>query len=228
MILSVIPYLSKSEPFPPVDRTLRRFDGLLCAGADLSIERLIDAYSRGIFPWYIDGEPILWWSPDPRQLLFVDEFHVSRSLRRRLNNNPFEITCNAAFDQVIRACAEPRKDEEGAWLIAEMIEAYIELHRAGHAHSVEAWQEGRLVGGVYGVLIGRAFSAESMFYRVSDASKVALYHLCQRLKKMGAPFIDCQQITPHTTALGARAVPRKEFVAMLTVLVEQPPIEPFA
>lgn len=228
MILSVIPYISRFEPFPPVDRALRQFDGLLCAGADLSIERLIDAYSQGIFPWYIDGEPILWWSPDPRQILFVDEFHVSRSLRRRLNNNPFETTYNAAFERVVRACAEPRKDEEGAWLTPEMIEAYIELHRAGHAHSVETWKDGSLVGGVYGVLIGRSFSAESMFYRVSDASKIALYRLCQRLKTMGAPFIDCQQITPHTTALGARAVPRKEFVALLADLTQQPALEPFA
>lgn len=211
--------LGRSEPFPPPESALRDPNGLLCAGADLSVERLLAAYRSGIFPWYSGDEPILWWSPDPRMVLFCDELKVSRSLAKNLRNKGFEIRINSAFSRVIRACAEPRRSESGTWIGREMQAAYVALHRAGHAHSFETWQEGRLVGGLYGVAIGRAFFGESMFSRATDASKVALVGLVATLRARGFPMIDCQQRTPLLASLGAREIPRRGFLHRLAALV---------
>jgi len=223
----MIPWLAPDSPFPPLARALRRPNGLLCAGGDLSPQRLLTAYRQGIFPWYSEGEPILWWSPDPRQVLFTDELHISRSLRRQLNKRAFYIRYNTAFRQVILGCAAPRRGQAGTWITDEMIEAYCALHALGYAHSVEAWQGGQLVGGLYGLLIGRVFFGESMFSRVDNASKVALVHLVARLRQMGVPLIDCQQETAHTASLGARPIPRRAFLSLLRQLVDQPPLAPF-
>jgi leucyl/phenylalanyl-tRNA--protein transferase len=211
--------LGRGDPFPPVDAALKDPNGLLCAGADLSVERLLAAYRSGIFPWYSGGEPILWWSPDPRMVLFCDELKVSRSLAKNLRNKGFEIRIDSAFSRVIRACAEPRGSESGTWIGGEMQAAYVALHRAGHAHSFETWQEGRLVGGLYGVAIGRAFFGESMFSRATDASKVALVGLVATLRARGFPMIDCQQRTPLLASLGAREIPRRGFLRRLAALV---------
>lgn len=224
----MIPWLRKDTPFPPIERALRQPNGLLCAGGDLSSQRLLDAYRRGIFPWYGEGEPILWWCPDPRQVLFTDELHISRSLRRRLNRRRFEIRYDTAFRDVMLGCAAPRPKQDGTWITPEMIEAYCALHAMGYAHSVEAWLDGELAGGIYGVQIGRMFFGESMFSRATDASKVALVHLIARLRHMGVPLMDCQQETLHTTSLGARPIPRAEFIAWLQRLVDLPPLAPFA
>jgi len=223
----MIPRLRTDDPFPPVARALRYPNGLLCAGGDLSPRRLLDAYRRGIFPWYSEGEPILWWSPDPRQVLFADELHVSRSLRRRLNSRRFTIRYDTAFRQVMLGCAAPRPGQQGTWITPEMIEAYCELHAMGYAHCVEAWLDDELAGGIYGVQVGRMFFGESMFSRATDASKVALVHLIARLRCMGIPLMDCQQETPHTTSLGARPIPRAEFIRWVQQLVDLPPLAPF-
>jgi len=185
------------------------------------------AYRQGIFPWFSEGEPILWWSPDPRQVLFTDELHISRSLRRLLNKRAFYIRYDTAFRHVMLGCAAPRRGQSGTWITDEMIEAYCALHALGYAHSVEAWQDGQLVGGLYGLLIGRVFFGESMFSRVDNASKVALVHLVARLRQIGVPLIDCQQETAHTTSLGARPIPRRAFLSLLRQLVDQPPLAPF-
>ena len=223
----MIPWLRPDSPFPPVERALRRPNGLLCAGGDLSPQRLITAYRQGIFPWYAEGEPILWWSPDPRQVLFTAELHISRSLRRRLNKQAFQIRYNTTFRQVMLECAAPRRGQTGTWITPEMIDAYCALHALGYAHSVEAWQDEALVGGLYGVLIGRVFFGESMFSRVSDASKVALVHLVARLRQISVPLIDCQQETAHTTSLGARPISRQAFLGWLRRLIDLPPLAPF-
>jgi len=215
----MLTWLERGDPFPPVDAALRDPNGLLCAGADLSVERLLAAYRRGIFPWYSGDEPILWWSPDPRMVLFCDELKVSRSLAKNLRNKGFEIRIDSAFSRVIKACAEPRKGEPGTWIGSEMQAAYVALHRAGHAHSFETWQGDRLVGGLYGVAIGRAFFGESMFSRATDASKVALVGLVATLRARGFPMIDCQQRTPLLASLGARAIPRRGFLRRLAALV---------
>jgi len=191
-------------------------DGLLAVGGDLSLERLIAAYSQGIFPWYGPGSPILWWCPDPRLVLFPEELHISRSLRRTLNAKRFKVTVNQAFEEVISWCAKVRrKDGCGTWLVPEMIEAYIRLHEQGYAHSFEAWQEDRLVGGVYGVSLGRAFFGESMFHLVSNASKVALVYMVQYLREHSFHFLDCQQTTNHMLRFGAREISRDEFLHRL-------------
>jgi leucyl/phenylalanyl-tRNA--protein transferase len=215
----VIPWLSRAAPFPPVHKALAEPNGLLAAGADLSTERLLLAYSHGIFPWYSEGQPILWWSPDPRMVLFVDELKVSRSLRKAARRGAFELRTDSAFLDVVRACAEPRPGQDGTWIGPEMIDAYARLHRLGHAHSVESWHDGRLVGGLYGVLIGRVFFGESMFARVTDASKVALLRLAAILRRLEVPLIDCQQETEHLATLGARPIPRREFAQRLARLV---------
>ena len=210
-------------PFYQLDRRLvfprpelAEDDGLLAVGGDLSQERLLLAYSQGIFPWYSDPYPILWWSPDPRLLLFTDELKVSRSLSQTLKKEVFSVTMDRAFEEVIRNCAAaPRKDVEGTWITEEMIEAYCALHRSGYAHSVECRREGRLVGGLYGVSLGAAFFGESMFARESNASKVALVSLALRLKKSGFLFIDCQVTTSHMLSMGAREVPRETFMRLL-------------
>jgi leucyl/phenylalanyl-tRNA--protein transferase len=224
----MIPWLRADTPFPPVERALRRPNGLLAAGGDLSPQRLLDAYRHGIFPWYGEGEPILWWSPDPRMVLFIDELHISKSLRRRLSSRKFEIRINTAFRQVIERCAEPRPGQNGTWITPEMVEAYCTLHELGYAHSVETWLDGELAGGIYGVQIGRMFFGESMFTRVTDASKVALVHLVWQLMRMGVPLMDCQQETPHTASMGARPIPRSEFKRWLQKLVDAQPSAPFS
>jgi leucyl/phenylalanyl-tRNA--protein transferase len=190
-------------------------NGLLAVGGDLSPIRLIKAYRHGIFPWFSEGEPILWWSPDPRTVLFPDKIKISRSLRKRLRHGGFRVSYDRAFLQVISACAKPRKDAPGTWLVPSMIRAYTELHRLGMAHSVEVWQEERLVGGLYGVAIGSVFYGESMFSRVSDSSKVALVHLCRTLLALEFKLIDCQVYTQHLISLGAEEIPREHFCQYL-------------
>src|SRR5438477_3206374 len=186
---AMIPWLRKEAPFPPIEAALDEPNGLLAAGGELTPERLLEAYSRGIFPWYSDGQPVLWWSPDPRTVLYVDEFKVPRSLRKVANQRRFEITVDVDFAGVISACAAPRDGTPGTWITAEMMDAYIGLHRQGHAHSVEAWREERLVGGLYGIAIGRMFFGESMFAREGDSSKVALMSLVSLLKRLDMPLI---------------------------------------
>jgi leucyl/phenylalanyl-tRNA--protein transferase len=215
----MLTWLERDDPFPPVEKALRNPNGLLCAGADLSVPRLLAAYRNGIFPWYSGDEPILWWSPDPRMVLFCDELKIPRSLAKNLRNKGFETRIDSAFAKVVKACAEPRKDEGGTWISAEMQAAYVALHRAGHAQSVETWLDGRLVGGLYGVAIGRAFFGESMFSRKTDASKVALVALVEELRRRDCPMIDCQQRTPLLASLGAREIPRRQFLRRLAALV---------
>ena len=228
----MIRWLSAGDPFPPVSTALRSPPGLLAAGADLSPARLIDAYRHGIFPWFNEGDPVLWWSTDPRMVLFVDEFRVSHSLSKRLarsiDDPLIEIRCDSAFEIVIRACAAPRGDGGGqgggTWIVDAMVDAYIELHRLGIAHSVETWIDGALAGGLYGIAIGRMFFGESMFARTTDASKLALAHLVAFAKSEGMPMLDCQQQTAHLASLGARPISRVDFALQVAALVEQPSI----
>ncbi len=219
----MIPYLRPQDPFPPVSRALRSPNGLLAAGADLSPERLLDAYSRGIFPWFSEGEPILWWSPHPRMVLFHDEFQISRSLRRTVARATFETRFDTAFEAVMRECAAPRDGQAGTWIVPGMVRAYTRLHELGFAHSVESWKDGRLAGGLYGILLGRVFFGESMFSRETDASKVALVKLVERLRALEVRVIDCQQATRHLASLGAREIPRREFAQMLAESIQYPP-----
>ncbi len=206
--------LSEELIFPRPE--LAEDDGLLAAGGDLSKERLLLAYSLGIFPWYSDGSPILWWSPEPRLVLIPEELKVSRSLRQIIKKAIFTVTMDTAFDEVIRNCAEiNRPGQQGTWITEEMIEAYIRLHSAGYAHSVESWQDGELVGGLYGIALGKAFFGESMFAKKSNASKVAFVILVERLSKSGFSFIDCQVTTEHLKNLGAKEISRKNFLQML-------------
>ena len=203
--------------FPPAERALE--GGLLMAGGDLSPKRLLYAYSRGIFPWYEADSPILWWSPDPRCVLFPERLHVSASLRRVLNSGRFSFSVDSAFSRIIRACAAvPGAGQDGTWLVPDMVEAYERLHVLGHAHSVEVWQDGELAGGLYGVLRGRAFFGESMFHLRPDASKAAVVHLISWLRERDVAVVDCQQTTPHMLRLGAEEIPRREFLALLRVL----------
>ena len=218
----MLAWLKRDDPFPPVDKALRNPNGLLCAGADLSPGRLLAAYRQGIFPWYSGDEPILWWSPDPRMVLFCEELRVSRSLAKSIRNKGFEVRIDSAFSRVTKACAEPRKDETGTWLGKEMQAAYLALHHAGHAHSFETWHEDKLVGGLYGVAIGHAFFGESMFSLATDASKVALVGLAETLRARGYPMIDCQQRTPLLASLGGREIPRRQFLRRVTGLVNYP------
>jgi leucyl/phenylalanyl-tRNA--protein transferase len=218
----MIEWLRRDSPFPPVGRALRSPNGLLAAGGDLSAERLLDAYRHGIFPWYNEGEPVLWWSPDPRMVLFPGEVKVSRSLRKRLRSRGYAIRCDSAFAEVMDACAGSRAGQPGTWITPAMREAYARLHRLGYAHSVETWIGGELAGGLYGVAIGRAFFGESMFTRAADASKIALVHLARQLRAWGFGMIDCQMSTPHLASLGAREIPRAEFTRLLGELVNYP------
>jgi len=216
-----LPWLSDDDPLPPVDGALRRPNGLLAAGGGLSVRRLVDAYSRGCFPWFSEGEPVLWWSPDPRMVLVPAELHVPKSLARRMRRGDVTVTSDLAFADVIAACAEPRDDQGGTWITDEMVAAYLALHAAGHAHSIEAWQDGLLVGGLYGVALGRAFFGESMFTRVPDASKIALVTLVAQLQRWEFGMIDCQMKTQHLARFGAREIPRAAFLRQLDVLVAQ-------
>ena len=203
------------EAFPPVERALRDPPGLLAAGGDLGCDRLVAAYRRGIFPWYSPGQPVLWWSPDPREVLFPEEFHRSRSLARALRTRGFEFHADRDFEAVLAACAAPRHGSPGTWITAEMRAAYLALHHIGIAHSAEIWRAGRLVGGVYGVRLGQVFFGESMFSRERDGSKAALDGLVRQCLADGTVVIDCQQPSAHLRSLGSRAIPRKEFVALL-------------
>ncbi len=197
---------------------------MLAAGADLSPARLLEAYRRGIFPWFSEGQPILWWSPDPRMVLFPAELKVSRSLARTLRRKDFEIHADTAFRRVMEACAEPRPGQDGTWITHQMVEAYTAMHRQGIAHSVETWRDGELIGGLYGVALGRMFFGESMFSRAADASKVALVTLVRQLADWNFGMIDCQMKTPHLASLGAREIPRAEFARRLEELVHYAPV----
>jgi leucyl/phenylalanyl-tRNA--protein transferase len=211
----VLTWLGAGHSFPPVDKALKDPNGLLAAGGDLSPERLLQAYRHGIFPWYSGDEPLLWWSPDPRMVLFCEELKVSRSLGKNLRNKGYELRVDSAFRQVLKGCAA----REHTWLGREMQAAYLALHQAGHAHSIETWLQGDLVGGLYGVAIGRMFYGESMFSRATDASKVALVGLVGLLKERGFPLIDCQVHTPLLESLGAREIPRRAFLRQVAALV---------
>jgi leucyl/phenylalanyl-tRNA---protein transferase len=213
---------SSDVRFPPVSQASP--EGLLAVGGDLRPERLLEGYRHGIFPWYSGDQPILWWSPNPRTVLFPDKLHISRSLKRSLRPGLFNVTLDRCFRDVMQHCAGPRPQypDGGTWITAEMLEAYTRLHELGYAHSVETWQEGRLVGGLYGVALGGVFFAESMFTRVSDASKVALVSLVRQLQAWGFSLMDCQQSSPHVLALGAEAIPRLEFLDHLAAALALP------
>lgn len=219
---AMIPWLNESEEFPPVEQALKEPNGLLAAGASLSPDCLLNAYRRGIFPWFSERQPILWWSPDPRMVLFPAEFRMPRSLAKRMRRRDYEIRTDSAFAEVIRACAKPRRDGAGTWITGDMIKAYCELHRLGHAHSVETWINGELAGGLYGMALGRVFYGESMFARVSDASKLAFAHLVHQLGHWQFGMIDCQMNTAHLARFGAREIPRADFSRKLTELVNYP------
>lgn len=211
---------NQAGQFPPPETA--RADGLLCAGGDLRPERLLAAYSQGIFPWYEAGLPILWWTPDPRCVLPLSSFRLPRRSARLLRLHPFELTLDAAFGEVIRACAGPRSTGCGTWLSPEMIAAYERLHAWGFAHSVEAWRDGRLVGGLYGVSLGRAFFGESMFHVQAEASRAALAGLVALLRLRGATLLDCQQETPHIMRMGGVLLPRAAFLAQLALALNDP------
>ncbi len=226
----MIPWLTGNAPFPPVERALRSPNGLLAAGGDLSAPRLLEAYRHGIFPWFNPGEPALWWSPDPRMVLIPGEFKISRSLAKVLRNAAYEVRCDTAFEQVMRNCAAPRGEQGGTWINEDMIAAYRALHELGYAHSVETWIDGHLAGGLYGVSIGRMFYGESMFSHASNASKIALAHLAGQLERWQADhptkgMIDCQMNTSHLASLGAREIPRSEFIARLQELINCEPVK---
>jgi leucyl/phenylalanyl-tRNA---protein transferase len=215
----LIPWLEQGGAFPAVETAMRRPNGLLAAGGDLSSERLLRAYRLGIFPWYSEGEPIMWWSPDPRMVLFPDELKVARSLSKTLRKPDYEIRADTAFAAVIDACSEPRPRQRGTWITPQMKQAYCRLHELGKAHSVETWRKGELVGGLYGVALGRVFFGESMFSRASDASKIALVALVQQLKGWQFGLIDCQMNTPLLASFGAREIPRSRFTGLVAELV---------
>jgi leucyl/phenylalanyl-tRNA--protein transferase len=216
----MLPWLKPDDPFPPVETALAEPNGLLCAGLDLSPERILDAYRHGIFPWFNPGEPVLWWSPDPRMVLVPAELKISRSLGQRMKRGGYEIRVDTAFREVMLACAAPRAGQHGTWIGRSMLDAYTWLHEMGHAHSVETWMDGELAGGLYGIAIGRMFYGESMFSRRTDASKLALAHLCRQLAAWGFGLIDCQMETAHLASLGARPVPRGVFIRELKRLLE--------
>lgn len=220
----MLPWLTAAHEFPPLATALSEPNGLLAVGGDLAPERLLAAYRRGIFPWYSPGEPILWWSPDPRMVLFPAEFKVSRSLGRTLRRGGYEVRLDTAFARVIAACAQtPRRGQHGTWIVPEMQAAYRRLHELGLAHSVETWVDGELVGGLYGIALGRMFYGESMFSWRSDASKIAAAHLARYLERLGFGMVDCQMHTAHLASLGAREIPRDDFIARLDALVAAGP-----
>jgi leucyl/phenylalanyl-tRNA--protein transferase len=220
-------WLGPDDPansFPAVSTALVEPDGLLAAGGDLSTKRLLYAYRHGIFPWYDDGQPLLWWSPDPRCVFLPGNFHVSRRLRREVRRCGAEIRINTAFRAVIRECAGPRRSEQGTWITSAMIEAFEDLHEAGWAHSVEVWQSGKLVGGLYGLAIGKAFFGESMFSLTSNASKIALIFLSNRLNAGDFEVLDCQVVSSHLLTLGASIIPRGDFIRRIESACDQPPL----
>ena len=201
--------------FPDPAHAERDPDGLLAVGGDLSPQRLINAYSQGIFPWYSEHQPLLWWSPDPRTLIFPEHLHVSRSLRRQMRQGGFTLRMDAAFEDVLIGCAAPRRDQDGTWLLPEMREAYLQLHELGIAHSIELWQGKRLVGGMYGLSLGAAFFGESMFSLTASASKIVMVHLCEQLSAHRFHFLDCQVFNPHLGRMGAVQLPRREYLERL-------------
>ena len=216
--------LKAQMPFPPVDRALENPNGLLAIGGDLSVERLTEAYRNGIFPWFSDGDPILWWSPDPRAVFLLDQLKSPASLRKHFRQSGWRLTLDTAFADVIRACAaSPRPGQDGTWITEEMIAAYIRLHQHGLAHSIEVWAGDELVGGLYGIAMGRMFFGESMFSARSNGSKVALFALAAHLQRHGYVLLDSQVPNAHTTALGASPLPRHTFLTLLRQHVEQPP-----
>lgn len=214
------------DPFPDVRQALAVPDGLLAVGGHLQPELLLTAYRRGIFPWYSEGQPLLWWSPDPRAVIFPEQLHVSRSLRKRLRRQDFQTTLDRDFRAIVAACSQPRIQQDGTWITPEMRAAYVTLARLGYAHSVETWVQGELVGGLYGVAIGRVFYGESMFSRRSDASKVALVRLAAELNQRGYRLIDCQVRSAHLDSLGAVALPRDQFVKLLSGWCDEQPERP--
>lgn len=219
----MIPWLEPDTPFPALDSALTEHNGLLAAGGDLSPERLLAAYRLGIFPWYSEGEPILWWSPDPRMVLFPAELKISRSLAKRLKNMDYEVRYDSAFREVMLACANTRRPgQDGTWITEDIINGYCRLHGLGYAHSAETWINGKLVGGLYGVAIGKMFYGESMFHYVTDASKIAFVHLIRCLEQKGFGMIDCQMKTLHLASLGAKEISRSEFSQRLAKLVNFP------
>ena len=229
----MIPWLDSGTPFPDVSLALTGdAPGLLAAGADLSPQRLLAAYRRGIFPWFSEGQPILWWSTDPRMVLMTADFRVSDSLKKALRkvalsargDGRWQLRFDGDFEAVMRACAAPRKDGPGTWISEEIIAGYTGLHRLGYAHSSELWRDGELVAGAYGVSIGRMFYGESMFARVTDGSKIALAHLVHFLRSQGVAMIDCQQETAHLASLGAAPIPRAQFLAHLQSSIDHPQI----
>ncbi len=224
----MIPWLERGAPFPSVAKALERPNGLLAASRSLCSDQLIDAYRRGIFPWYSEGDPVLWWCPDPRMVLPTAEFHVSRSLRKTLRSvardSSQELRLDHDFAGVMRCCAAPRANQDGTWITEELIEAYCALARRGLAHSVELWQDNRLIGGIYGVSLGRMFYGESMFSHERNGSKIALAALVAILSQEGIPVIDCQQRTAHLASLGAREIPRRVFCEHVAGTVAQAPI----
>ncbi|MDR7051628.1 leucyl/phenylalanyl-tRNA--protein transferase [Duganella sp. 3397] len=238
----MIPWLERDTPFPDVSTALtREAPGLLAAGADLSPQRLLMAYRHGIFPWFSEGQPILWWSTDPRMVLMTDQFRISDSLRKTLrkverertkpDGGRWQVRFDSAFEDVMRACAAPRRDGPGTWISDDIIAGYTGLHSMGYAHSAEVWLDGALVGGAYGVSIGRMFYGESMFARVTDGSKIALAYLVRFLREQGVQMIDCQQETSHLASLGAIPVTRARFLSHLRNTIELPQImkwEPIA
>jgi leucyl/phenylalanyl-tRNA---protein transferase len=219
--------LDAPEWFPPLDQALEEPAGLLAAGGDLSPQRLLAAYRRGIFPWYSPGQPVLWWSPDPRAVLFPEEFHCSKSLARTLSRGHFSLSCDRDFAGVIDGCAAPRAASPGTWITSEMRAAYLELHQLQRAHSIEVWHGGRLAGGLYGVRLGGVFFGESMFSHERDASKAALAELVTRSMRSGIAVIDCQLPSRHLASLGARSIPRGQFQSLLREHVDAPAL-PFA
>lgn len=212
----MIPWLTEQTEFPPLSMALTEPDGLLAAGGDLSERRLLDAYSRGIFPWYSEGEPILWWSPDPRCVIFPERLHISRSLRKRMRKLDYEVRFDTAFAEVMLACAAPRDSQDGTWITEEMFHAYCQLHARGWAHSVELWCDGVLLGGLYGIGLGRVFFGESMFSRATDSSKIAFAWFVEQLRNWGYAVIDCQVRSEHLISLGAEEISRADFSAILT------------
>jgi leucyl/phenylalanyl-tRNA--protein transferase len=206
--------------FPPP--RLASPEGLLAIGGDLRVERLLEAYRHGIFPWYSAGQPILWWSPDPRMVLVPEKLKLSRSLRKTLRSDRIRVTLDRQFRNVMQACAAPRPDQNGTWITAEMIAAYAQLHEAGYAHSVETWIDSDLVGGLYGVALGSMFFGESMFARATDASKVAFVHLVRQLQAWNFTLIDCQVTTAHLASLGAEEIPRADFLHRLAIALRAP------
>ena len=214
-----LPWLAPGDPFPPAHQALRDPEGLVAAGADLTVPTLLRAYGSGLFPWFNEGDPPLWWSPDPRLVLYPAHFHCSRSLARTLRGGRFSFSLDTCFAAVIRACAAtPRRGQPGTWIVPAMQEAYLSLHQAGHAHSLEVWQEGQLVGGLYGVRLGGIFFGESMFSLASNASKAALAALSRLAEPLAMELIDCQVDSPHLRTLGAETLPRREFLAAVRQL----------